>query len=96
MSIHAGIRAPLIGPKGDVRNDLRCGFEIVTARDIDRLGIDDVFDPAFAPGTLRQIYFLAVAHSRQLHLVQRKMILRRHGQVRSNHWPTFGAFGPQF
>ena len=41
-SIHAGIRAPLIRPKGDIRNDLRCGFEIVTARDIDRLGIDGV------------------------------------------------------
>ncbi|MCJ1245041.1 hypothetical protein MMC30_002242 [Trapelia coarctata] len=42
MSMHAGIRAPLIRPKGDIRNDLRCGFEIVTARDIDRLGVDGV------------------------------------------------------
>ncbi|TQN66460.1 putative agmatinase 1 [Colletotrichum shisoi] len=37
-SIHAGIRAPLVRRKGDLRNDVRCGFEIVTARDLDRLG----------------------------------------------------------
>lgn len=43
-SIHAGIRAPLIRHKGDLRNDLRCGFEIVTARDIDRLGVDGVLE----------------------------------------------------
>ncbi|KAH8840728.1 hypothetical protein MCOR27_005404 [Pyricularia oryzae] len=38
-SIHAGIRAPLIRRKGDLRNDLRCGFTIITARDLDRLGV---------------------------------------------------------
>ncbi|TLD06162.1 uncharacterized protein PgNI_08648 [Pyricularia grisea] len=38
-SIHAGIRAPLIRPKGDLRNDLRCGFTIITARDLDKLGV---------------------------------------------------------
>tara|TARA_R110002003_G_scaffold232_10_gene16786 strand:+ start:303 stop:746 length:444 start_codon:yes stop_codon:yes gene_type:complete len=43
-SIHAGIRAPVIRPKGDLRNDLRCGFEMVKARDIDRLGIQGVID----------------------------------------------------
>jgi agmatinase len=43
-SIHAGIRAPVVRPKGDVRNDIRCGFEIVRARDIDRLGISGVID----------------------------------------------------
>ncbi|KAJ4395492.1 hypothetical protein N0V91_010804 [Didymella pomorum] len=43
-SIHAGIRAPVVRPKGDVRNDVRCGFEIVRARDIDRLGISGVID----------------------------------------------------
>lgn len=43
-SIHAGIRAPVIRPKGDVRNDLRCGFEMVKARDIDRIGIQGVID----------------------------------------------------
>ncbi|MCJ1338192.1 hypothetical protein MMC09_003477 [Bachmanniomyces sp. S44760] len=41
-SIHAGIRAPVMSPKGDIRNDLRCGFEIVTARDIDRIGVQGV------------------------------------------------------
>lgn len=43
-SIHAGIRAPVVRPKGDVRNDVRCGFEIVRARDIDRLGVSGVID----------------------------------------------------
>lgn len=43
-SIHAGIRAPIARPKGDVRNDVRCGFEIVRARDIDRLGISGVIE----------------------------------------------------
>lgn len=40
--MHAGIRAPLIRKKGDLRNDVRCGFDIVRARDIDRIGIDGV------------------------------------------------------
>lgn len=26
-------------PKGDIRNDRRCGFDIVTARDLDRIGV---------------------------------------------------------
>ncbi|KAI4622923.1 uncharacterized protein J4E87_006016 [Alternaria ethzedia] len=43
-SIHAGIRAPVVRPKGDVRNDLRCGFEMVKARAIDRLGIAGIID----------------------------------------------------
>lgn len=38
-SVHAGIRAPIIRRKGDLRNDIRCGFEIVTARDLDKLGV---------------------------------------------------------
>lgn len=29
-------------PKGDIRNDLRCGFHIIKARDIDRFGISGV------------------------------------------------------
>ncbi|KAI8631043.1 arginase [Xylariaceae sp. FL1651] len=37
-SIHAGIRAPLAEPKGDIRNDERCGFARLTARDLDRFG----------------------------------------------------------
>ncbi|GKT92265.1 arginase family protein [Colletotrichum tofieldiae] len=41
-SIHAGIRAPLIRRKGDLRNDVRCGFEIITARDLDKLGATGV------------------------------------------------------
>ncbi|KAI8942717.1 hypothetical protein NX059_000765 [Plenodomus lindquistii] len=41
-SIHAGIRAPMVRPKGDLRNDLRCGFEIIRARDIDRYGVAGV------------------------------------------------------
>ncbi|KAJ0306319.1 hypothetical protein COL516b_004777 [Colletotrichum fioriniae] len=41
-SIHAGIRAPLIRRKGDLRNDVRCGFEIITARDLDKLGAQGV------------------------------------------------------
>jgi agmatinase len=43
-SIHAGIRAPVARPKGDVRNDIRCGFEIITARAIDRLGVAGIID----------------------------------------------------
>jgi hypothetical protein len=43
-SIHAGIRAPVLRPKGDLRNDLRCGFDIVKARDIDRIGISGVIE----------------------------------------------------
>ncbi|KAF2828964.1 arginase family protein [Ophiobolus disseminans] len=43
-SIHAGIRAPVMRPKKDVRNDLRCGFEMIKARDIDRLGVQGVID----------------------------------------------------
>ncbi|RAL02038.1 agmatinase [Aspergillus ibericus CBS 121593] len=43
-SIHVGIRAPVIRPKGDLRNDLRCGFEIITARDLDRLGVSGLVE----------------------------------------------------
>ncbi|KAL9065096.1 MAG: hypothetical protein Q9161_008443 [Pseudevernia consocians] len=43
-SIHAGIRAPLLRRKGDIRNDLRCGFDIIKARDIDRIGVDGVIE----------------------------------------------------
>ncbi|POS75269.1 proclavaminate amidinohydrolase [Diaporthe helianthi] len=41
-SVHAGIRAPVIRPKGDIRNDARCGFEIITARAIDKVGADGI------------------------------------------------------
>jgi agmatinase len=43
-SAHAGIRAPAANKKYDWKNDKRCGFEIVTARDIDRIGIAGVID----------------------------------------------------
>lgn len=43
-SIHAGIRAPMVRPKGDLRNDLRCGFDIIRARDIDRYGVAGVIE----------------------------------------------------
>jgi len=41
-SIHAGIRAPLVRPKGDMRNDVRCGFETITAREMDKSGADGI------------------------------------------------------
>lgn len=41
-SIHAGIRAPLMRRKGDIRNDLRCGFDLITARAIDKIGTDGI------------------------------------------------------
>lgn len=43
-SIHAGIRAPVIDPKHDLRHDKHCGFSIVRARDIDRIGTSGVID----------------------------------------------------
>jgi agmatinase len=43
-SIHAGIRAPMARPRGDLRNDLRCGFEIIKARGVDRYGIAGVIE----------------------------------------------------
>ncbi|EEP75435.1 conserved hypothetical protein [Uncinocarpus reesii 1704] len=41
-SIHVGIRAPLIRRKGDLRNDIRCGFDMITARDIDLIGTSGI------------------------------------------------------
>ncbi|KAK5937828.1 hypothetical protein PMZ80_009957 [Knufia obscura] len=43
-SMHAGIRAPAGNKKYDWRNDRRCGFEIVTARDIDKVGTQGIID----------------------------------------------------
>jgi len=34
----------MVRPKGDLRNDRRCGFEIVKAREIDRFGISGVIE----------------------------------------------------
>jgi agmatinase len=42
-SMHAGIRTQ-IESLGDIRNDKRCGFGIVFANDIDRVGIQGVID----------------------------------------------------
>ncbi|KAK3329519.1 arginase family protein [Apodospora peruviana] len=38
-SIHVGIRASVIRRKDDIENDKKCGFEIISARDIDKIGI---------------------------------------------------------
>ncbi|KAI5205352.1 Arginase/deacetylase [Aureobasidium subglaciale] len=43
-SIHAGIRAPVMNKKHDVKHDRQCGFEMVTARDLDRLTPQGVID----------------------------------------------------
>ncbi|KAK4173848.1 putative agmatinase 1 precursor [Triangularia setosa] len=43
-SIHAGIRAPLARPVKDLENDRRCGFEFLTARDLDRLGTAGIIE----------------------------------------------------
>jgi agmatinase len=32
----------MVRPKGDLKNDKRCGFRIVTARDLDALGVKGV------------------------------------------------------
>lgn len=41
-SIHAGIRAPLGTQRRDLDNDSQCGFQIITARDIDEFGAKGV------------------------------------------------------
>lgn len=37
-SIHAGIRAPVSNKKYDFANDKACGFHILKARHLDRIG----------------------------------------------------------
>ena len=37
-SIHAGIRAPVANKNYDLRNDKACGFHILKARELDRIG----------------------------------------------------------
>lgn len=34
----------MVRPKGDLRNDIKCGFEIVRARDIDRITASGVIE----------------------------------------------------
>ncbi|OJD16343.1 agmatinase [Emergomyces pasteurianus Ep9510] len=43
-SIHVGIRAPIMRPKKDIKNDIRCGFDIITARDIDHIGTTGIVE----------------------------------------------------
>ena len=43
-SIHAGIRAPVVNRRRDWKNDKRCGFEVIKARDIDRIGVQGIID----------------------------------------------------
>lgn len=42
-SIHAGIRAPAFN-NSDWKNDARCGFTVVTAREIDHIGIGGIVE----------------------------------------------------
>ncbi|EEH07515.1 arginase [Histoplasma capsulatum G186AR] len=43
-SIHVGIRGPVVRPKNDIKNDIQCGFDIITARDIDRIGTSGIVE----------------------------------------------------
>ncbi|KAG9256146.1 arginase family protein [Emericellopsis atlantica] len=43
-SIHVGIRASLNRREGDMKNDRRCGFATITARDLDTCGVQGVVD----------------------------------------------------
>ncbi|KAI9037784.1 agmatinase [Aspergillus affinis] len=43
-SIHVGLRAPVNAGKTDIRNDIRCGFDMIKARDLDRIGINGVIE----------------------------------------------------
>jgi len=43
-SIHAAVRAPVVREKDDLSNDHRCGFSIITARDLDLIGAQGVID----------------------------------------------------
>ncbi|UKZ74447.1 hypothetical protein TrVFT333_002116 [Trichoderma virens FT-333] len=43
-SVRAGIRAPLTQQKADMRNDRRCGFDTITARELDTKGAQSIVD----------------------------------------------------
>lgn len=43
-SVHAGLRAPMSGRYRDLEEDAKCGFAVITARDIDRIGVKGVVD----------------------------------------------------
>ena len=42
--MHLGIRCPLSNAYGDLDHDKECGFQIITARDIDSIGTKGVID----------------------------------------------------
>lgn len=43
-SVHAGIRGPVSNPVDDLAHDRDCDFQIITARDIDRIGTKGVIN----------------------------------------------------
>ena len=43
-SIHAGIRAPVINKRYDLENDKACGFKILKARELDKIGTQGFID----------------------------------------------------
>ena len=43
-SIHAGIRAPVANKKYDLKHDKACGFNIIKARDLDKIGTQGVIE----------------------------------------------------
>lgn len=49
-SIHAGVRGPQVCRKGDLRNDLRCGFEVVASCNFGVVGTRGVIDAIHARG----------------------------------------------
>ncbi|KAL4806208.1 arginase family-domain-containing protein [Aspergillus unguis] len=55
-SIHVGIRAPVVRRKDDMRNDVRCGFSTIKARDLDRLGVAGVVDEIKARVGTNRVY----------------------------------------
>lgn len=42
--MHAGIRAPVFNKKYDLKNDKACGFHILKARDLDKIGTAGFID----------------------------------------------------
>lgn len=55
-SIHAGIRAPMSNKKYDLRHDKACGFNIITARAIDKIGTQGIIDQLKARTAGSRVY----------------------------------------
>ena len=55
-SIHAGIRAPVSNPKYDLKHDKACGFSIITARQLDKIGTQGVIDMLMERTTGTKVY----------------------------------------